>query len=115
MVGFLGVGLIIAAGLVSGQFKQFGAVITNQTITTGNFIATGSSNPVNAIPVDRNQVLLIFGEVIFVIIAVKLAQTSDAANKVLVALFVALWFVWAMYNSQTLSNWVAKVQPKIGG
>ncbi len=119
MVGFLGTGLIIAAGVVSGQFTQFWNVITNAANTgpviSGSTSGVNVNKSVGAAPVNRDQILLLGGEVIFVIIAAKLAETSDAANKVLTALLVSLWFVWAMYNSKTLTDWVNKVQPKPGG
>ena len=109
MVGFLGIGLIIAAGIVSGQFSQLGAVVLKSQLTLG------SNNAGNAIPVNRDQILLLFGEVIFVVIAVKLAETSDDAKKVITALLVGLWFVWLMFNSKMLSDWITKVQPKPPG
>ncbi len=114
MVGFLGITLIIASGFVSGQFTQWWNVITNVSNASTNPTGLTKGAPTN-LPVDRNQMLLLFGELLFVIIAAKLAETSEAANKVLVALLVGLWFVWAMYNSKPLSDWVNKVQAKPPG
>ena len=105
MVGFLGIGLIIAAGVVSGQFGQLWTVISKGAPGTA-FNAQGNTTPVN-----RDQILLLAGEIVFVVIAVKLADTSDDAKKVITALLVGLWFVWAMFNSQNLSGWIKKVQP----
>jgi hypothetical protein len=109
MVGFLGVGLIIAAGIVSGQFTQLWTVIAKGAP------GTPYNTPGNTTVVNGDQIKLLFGEIIFVVIAAKLAKTSADAEEVITALLVGLWFVWAMYNSQTLSQWVTKVQPKTGG
>ena len=92
-VFILGIGLIIIAGIVSGQMSALGQELTYGKVNTGNItpgMAIGS----------------LAGELLFLIILTSLAATSDGAAMIAVALEVGLFLVVGMNSKGNYQKYI---------
>lgn len=101
-VGILGTSLVIVNAFSSGMLANI-----------WSFVTTGKGTGKTSL---QQDVLLLGGELVFVIVASVVAEASDAAEELIAALLIALWFVWTINNTSAISSFVnavtATTQPK---
>lgn len=99
-VFLIGTSLIVANGFSSGQFKDIASNAStgtaNQTLQIGG----------------QQAMLMITGELIFVIVLASMAEASDGANATAIALLLGLWLIWLMHNAGNAQGIVQLFQGK---
>lgn len=99
-VFLLGMFLVVANGLTTGQFKGFWDVAYSKNFSTSSVLG------------QQRHGLMLVGEVIFVLIAAEWSSSSDDARSMFLALFLVLFVIWGMNNLPALTGILNTLQGK---
>lgn len=92
LIVFLGIPLVLVNGYKNGQLTSIWEFLTNAT-TTGT--------PTQK---EKNDLLLLGGEILFLIILATFANSSKEFSNFAVVVLIALWIVWFMKNPVQLAS-----------
>lgn len=102
LVFMLGMGLVIAQGVTSGEFQTMWGLVYN---------TAAPKDPKSA----KAEVFSFGFQILFVVILSMVAQISTKIGGLLVTLLIALWIVWGLNNSSTINSFGSKLAGGVKG